>query len=71
MTDLPCMREHCIGTACGNFNDPASRFGNPSLPRGCKGGEFPPWSWARWYLNELPKYHAAKYAKGADDGRQC
>lgn len=41
---LPCMRDKCIGKACGNFGE-----------RGCKGGKYPPWSWARWYLEELPK----------------
>lgn len=60
---LPCMGDRCRGTACGNFNDPESKFGNPNLPRGCKGGKFPPWSWAKWYLEELPKIAAAKYAE--------
>lgn len=41
---LPCMRDKCIGKACGNFGD-----------KGCKGGDYPPWNWARWYLEELPK----------------
>lgn len=46
---LPCGRWKCIGEACGNFNRPEDKFGNPRLPRGCKGGEHPPWSWARDY----------------------
>ena len=41
---LPCMRDKCIGKACGNFGE-----------RGCKGGKYPPWSWAKWYNEELPK----------------
>lgn len=41
---LPCMRERCIGKACNNFSD-----------KGCKGGVYPPWSHAKWYLEELPK----------------
>lgn len=41
---LPCMRDKCIGRECANFGE-----------RGCKGGEHPPWSWAKWYLEELPK----------------
>jgi hypothetical protein len=35
---LPCMRDKCIGKACGNFGE-----------RGCKGGKYPPWNWAKWY----------------------
>lgn len=27
--NLPCGRERCIGKACGNWNDPADKFGNP------------------------------------------
>ena len=61
MSGLPCGRDGCIGKPCGNFNDPDGKFGNPNLRAGCKGGEFPPWSWAKWYLNELPKHRAAKY----------
>lgn len=38
---LPCMRDKCIGNACGNFGE-----------RGCKGGEYPPWSWAKWYIEQ-------------------
>ena len=60
---LPCGREKCIGKACGNWNGPADRFGDPKGEGGCKGGDFPPWSWAKLYITELPKYHAAKYAK--------
>lgn len=41
---LPCMRDNCVGQKCNNFGD-----------KGCKGGEYPPWSWAKWYLEELPK----------------
>lgn len=41
---LPCMRDKCVGKACNNFGE-----------RGCKGGAYPPWSHARWYLEELPK----------------
>ena len=41
---LPCMRDNCIGRECANFGD-----------KGCKGGEHPPWSWSKWYLEELPK----------------
>lgn len=40
-----CGRDRCMGKACGNFGD-----------KGCKGGfEYPPWSWARWYLEDRPK----------------
>lgn len=42
--NLPCMREKCISKACGNFGD-----------KGCKDGNYPPWSHAKWYLEELPK----------------
>ena len=35
---LPCMRDKCVGKPCGNFGD-----------KGCKGGKYPPWSWAKWY----------------------
>ena len=42
--NLACGRNKCIGKACGNFGE-----------RGCKGGNYPPWNWARWYLEELPK----------------
>lgn len=42
--NLPCGRDRCIGKSCGNFGD-----------KGCKGGDYPPWSWARWYRKELPK----------------
>lgn len=42
--NLPCMRDKCIGKACGNFGD-----------KGCKGGAYPPWSHAKWYIEELPK----------------
>lgn len=42
--NLPCMRDKCIGRECANFGD-----------KGCKGGEHPPWSWSKWYLEELPK----------------
>lgn len=61
MSSLPCGRPACIGSACGNFNDPGAKFGDPNAPRGCKGGKYSPWSWVKWYLNELPKYHSAKY----------
>ena len=44
MSELPCMRDKCIGRECANFGE-----------RGCKGGEHPPWSWSKWYLEELPK----------------
>jgi hypothetical protein len=47
------MREKCIGKECGNFNDPNSKFFNKQLKPGCKGGEHPPWSWAKWYIYEL------------------
>lgn len=53
--NLPCMRDKCIGKECGNFNDPSSKFFNKQMKLGCKGGEYPPWSWARWYNNQLPK----------------
>lgn len=49
MFSCPFLNEHCLGTACGNFNDPASKFGKPDLPRGCK-GDNPTAQWARWYL---------------------
>jgi hypothetical protein len=52
---LPCGREKCIGKTCGNFNDPASKFFNPKFKAGCKGGDFPPWNWSKWYNEELPK----------------
>jgi len=57
MSDLPCIRDHCIGKERGNFNDPESRFGNPNLKRGCKGGELPPWSWSKWYLKTFGEKH--------------
>lgn len=42
---LNCGRDKCMGKACGNFGD-----------KGCKGGfDYPPWSWARWYLKDRPK----------------
>lgn len=42
---LGCGRDRCLGKSCGNFGD-----------KGCKGGfEYPPWSWARWYNEELLK----------------
>ena len=44
---LPCMRKKCIGKACGNFNNPDSKSFNPDLKPGCKGGNYPPWSWAK------------------------
>lgn len=50
---LPCMRETCIGKLCGNFNDRESKFGNPNLKQGCKGGDYPPWSFAKWYINKF------------------
>lgn len=56
---LPCRRDACIGAKCWNFNDPNSKFFNPKLKAGCKGGEHPPWSWSKWYLEELPKIKAA------------
>jgi len=45
--NLPCMREKCIGRECANFGE-----------RGCKGGEHPPWSWAKWYLGTKFKREA-------------
>lgn len=50
---LPCMRDRCVGKACGNFGD-----------KGCKGGAYPPWSYARWYLEELPKIAQAHALEG-------
>lgn len=45
---LPCGRDKCMGKACGNFGE-----------RGCKGGfAHSPWSWARWYLEDLPRITA-------------
>jgi hypothetical protein len=43
------MRDKCIGKACANFGE-----------RGCKGGALPPWSWAKWYIEELPKIKKEK-----------
>ena len=42
--EYSALRDKCIGKACANFGE-----------RGCKGGEYPPWSWSKWYLEELPK----------------
>lgn len=50
MSNLPCMRDRCIGKECCNFNDPESKWFNAKLKPGCKGGEFPPWSYARIYI---------------------
>jgi hypothetical protein len=55
MIELPCMRDRCIGNDCGNFNDPQSKFFNENLKPGCKGGEFPPWSWSKWYIEKFGK----------------
>lgn len=52
---LPCGREKCIGKSCGNFNDPDSKFFKPDLKPGCKGGDHPPWSWGKWYIDRFAK----------------
>ena len=53
--NLPCGRDKCLVKSCGNFNDPDSKSFNPDLKPGCKGGNYPPWSWSRWYNEKLPK----------------
>lgn len=50
---LPCMRDKCVGKACGNFGD-----------KGCKGGDKPPWSYAKWYIEELLKIAQAHALEG-------
>ena len=53
----PFLRPHCIGKDCGNFNDPASKFGKSSLPLGCK-GDNPTAQWARWYITTYDERHS-------------
>ena len=48
--NCPFLNPFCFGAACPNFNEPTSKFGNPNLPRGCK-GDNPTAKWARDYIN--------------------
>ena len=59
MTDLPCMRDKCIAKDCGNFGE-----------RGCKGGVYPPWSYARRYLEEPPKKNIQGNLKAMEDNNE-
>lgn len=52
--NCPVLNERCLGPACGNWNDPDSKFGKPSLPRGCRGDD-PTYKWARWYIERFCK----------------
>lgn len=46
------MRDKCLGKSCGNFGD-----------KGCKGGNYPPWNHAKWYIEELPKITEKVYSE--------
>lgn len=48
----PFGNKKCRGVECGNFNDPDSKFGVKSKPKGCK-GDNPTAQWSRWYLRRF------------------
>ena len=52
--NCPFPNEHCVGTKCGNFNAPDSKWGNKDLPRGCN-VDNPTAQLARWYIDRFCK----------------
>ena len=48
----PYENETCLGTKCGNFNDPDGKFGKQDMPRGCM-GDNPTAQWSRWYSDKF------------------
>ena len=54
--NCPYLEPKCRGAACGNFNDPKSKFFKADKPAGCM-GDNPTAQWARNYIKQFGNHN--------------